>query len=499
MTEVPTAFLPPLVIVYIISILGKFSTHALINQGTAYTSYMRNHKYIYYLIGATIVLVIISTIFYLIQSFQYEKNYDKTFQTIRITETADQLLLALKDAETGQRGYLLTGNRNYLSPYLRAQSTIDKKHAYFLSLLSKKRGVGPALNELSQWIEIKRNELNLTIRLYDRGEREKALTTVNSGRGKHAMEQIERLITRITAEEKSQLFKYNESSSQLNDRIQVFTIAGSYMLLVIIIASLVTIIQNREQINKLFKQLDDKNKQLEARKDELQNISHELIKQNGELERFAYIASHDLRSPGINLKSLLELYERSDDQVERAELFDAMKEVSAILLNKLDDLIKLLRSNKGPAIVKEDLVFEEVYTKLLKGLSIDIKNTQARLDHDFSRAPGIRYPKSYLESIMQNLLSNAIKYRHPDRPPHIRITTYRQNKSIYLKVEDNGLGIDLKQYGQRMFGLHQTFHDNKDSRGIGLYITRAQVLAMGGSIKVESEPGNGTTFTVCLG
>jgi len=108
----------------------------------------------------------------------------------------------------------------------------------------------------------------------------------------------------------------------------------------------------------------------------------------------------------------------------------------------------------------------------------------------------VPYNAAYLESILHNLFSNALRYSHPDRKPLISADWENLNGKGVLKVADNGVGIDLKRYGDKMFGMYKTFHGNPEARGIGLFMTKSQVEAMGGSVEVESQPGEGTTFKV---
>ena len=103
---------------------------------------------------------------------------------------------------------------------------------------------------------------------------------------------------------------------------------------------------------------------------------------------------------------------------------------------------------------------------------------------------------AYLDSIILNLISNAVKYRSPNRKPLIIINAVKSKEGVLLSISDNGLGIDLEKYGDKIFGMYKTFHDNKESRGLGLYMTKRQIEIMGGTINVESQVGKGTTFKI---
>jgi signal transduction histidine kinase len=89
-----------------------------------------------------------------------------------------------------------------------------------------------------------------------------------------------------------------------------------------------------------------------------------------------------------------------------------------------------------------------------------------------------------------------VKYRSPDRKPQIHVTADIAGTGVELRFADNGLGIDLERYGEKIFGLHKTFHENKEARGVGLFLTKTQIEAMGGSITAESEVDVGTTFVI---
>ena len=103
---------------------------------------------------------------------------------------------------------------------------------------------------------------------------------------------------------------------------------------------------------------------------------------------------------------------------------------------------------------------------------------------------------AYLDSIILNLVSNAVKYKSPNRTLLITINAVKSNEGVLLSISDNGMGIDLDKYRDKIFGMYKTFHNRKDAKGFGLYLVKNQIEAMGGSITVQSEVDKGTTFNV---
>ncbi|MBC7424949.1 MAG: HAMP domain-containing histidine kinase [Bacteroidia bacterium] len=237
-------------------------------------------------------------------------------------------------------------------------------------------------------------------------------------------------------------------------------------------------------------------KNLQTLKDENEAAVTRVKQQNIQLADFANITSHNLRSPASNLTALLGLHNESKNEEERKELFSHFETVVSHLNDTLNDLMETLKI-KGQAEAETVTVsFEKVLTKTKEIISGEIIETKTVITSDFSNGSEIVYNKSYLESIMLNLVSNAIRYRSPERPPMIHISTAIDKGSLILSVKDNGLGINMEKYGHKLFGLHKTFHRNKDAKGVGLFITKTQVEAMGGSVIAMSEENTGSTFTI---
>jgi PAS domain S-box-containing protein len=227
-------------------------------------------------------------------------------------------------------------------------------------------------------------------------------------------------------------------------------------------------------------------------------IAEDLKKKNEQLEEFTQIVSHNLRSPVSNILGLLDLYEKSTDQEERAYLFKMLRESGSKILGNLHELNEVLKIRQNRDIEKQVLSFQDTLQGIKNQLSAKIAETKAKITSDFKNAPEVVYPNIYLESILMNLISNALKYQHPERVPQIHVYTQNSDGGIVMKVRDNGLGLDLKKYGNHIFKLRKTFHRHPESRGIGLFMIKNQIEAMGGEITIESELNIGTTFTVLL-
>ncbi len=235
---------------------------------------------------------------------------------------------------------------------------------------------------------------------------------------------------------------------------------------------------------------------LKNAKIDLEILSNQLQKQNVKLLNFAHITSHNLRAPVSNLNSLIYFYNESKDEQDKTLLFTKIETVTQHLTSTLNELIDSLKIQEDLGKERELLSFEETLTKTKEILIAQLMSSKAIITSNFSKVNTINYPRIYLESIILNLLTNAIKYCSPNRVPEIHFKTKTYNNQIILTVSDNGLGIDLKKHGHKLFGLNKTFHRHAEAKGVGLFITKTQVEAMGGEISAESEVGKGTTFKI---
>lgn len=237
--------------------------------------------------------------------------------------------------------------------------------------------------------------------------------------------------------------------------------------------------------------------QLRKAKEELELLADKLTGQNKQLQNFAHITAHNLRSPASNLLSLLELYHTSNSEADKKVIFGHFETVANHLTNTLNDLMQALKIRDSHQVF-EKVNLPETVNKISEILKGEILSSGALIKTDFDAFDTIDYNKNYMESIIQNLVSNSIKYKQPDRQPEIEITSRVKDNLSIIEFKDNGMGIDLQQHGNKIFGLHKTFHRHKDAKGLGLFIVKNQIDAMGGEILVESRVNHGTTFYIYL-
>lgn len=228
----------------------------------------------------------------------------------------------------------------------------------------------------------------------------------------------------------------------------------------------------------------------------LEAATLELQQQNDQLNEFAHIISHNLRSPVGNIQALISLVSEESSIEEFQLVFQNLQKTAVNLRETLNELLDLLRVNKENARQRTPILFSDILTKVKEDMMGEILNANAWIVADFGRCPAVKYYKPYLESIVLNLLSNALKYRMPGRDPEIRFETQLINDKPVLYVRDNGRGIDLEKHGKDVFGLRKVFHNNADAHGVGLFLIKTQVEALGGNISVESTVDLGTTFTI---
>lgn len=223
-----------------------------------------------------------------------------------------------------------------------------------------------------------------------------------------------------------------------------------------------------------------------------------VTEQNKRLLNFSYIVSHNLRSHSSNIESITSLIEFSESEEETLEMVQLLKKVTQSLNDTMHNLNEVVNIKANINIVSEPLNLRQYSEEAIAILTEQIAIKDVQIINNIASDVVVVYNPAYMQSIFLNLISNAIRYCHPDRKPEITIDFYTEKDKKVLQISDNGIGIDLNKNGDKIFGMYKTFSTNSDSKGIGLFITKNQIDAMGGSIYVESEPNIGTTFKIYI-
>jgi PAS domain S-box-containing protein len=243
----------------------------------------------------------------------------------------------------------------------------------------------------------------------------------------------------------------------------------------------------------IAKNITHKKKLEEERNFHLANLT----KVNKEFKQFAYTTSHDLLSPLNSLLAVFSLLDISKITDEKTlELLNILKTTSEDLKKTLNEYVDVLSEKRSLNESLEELDLDQCLQTVLRSIYSLIQNAQAKILIDFSQVKKIKFNKAYLESIFLNLITNSIKYARPDVAPVISISSKNIEGIDQLIISDNGLGFDMDKVKDKIFGLHQKFHNHIDSKGIGLYLVYNHITNLGGRIAVESRVNKGVKFTI---
>lgn len=463
-------------------------------------------------LAIVLLLAVNAATFVMIQrTTVYNDTVDHS-QQVRLA--GKDVLGLLVDAETGQRGFMLTARPEYLNVHDRAVAELPGVLERLDDLIGQDPELAPRLARVRALYKERLSLMEHTVGLTRTGRIGEAVSLIRGGRGKALMDAMRVELSAIDAVEARRLVERTQQSERAS-AVTVFVNALAAVLILVLAGISVWLVRRYvEELQAARFELDRVNAGLE---NQVRDRTAELTRANEEIQRFAYIVSHDLRSPLVNVMGYtseleqvgktmeaqlarLELThpEAIDPEALRAVREDVPEAVNFIRASttKMDGLIKAIlrlsregRRNLSPEVLPMTDVVRAIADSVSHqvvelGGSIEVKDLP-RLESD----------RLSIEQIFGNLIDNAVKYQQPGRPISIVVegeeipggwTSYR--------VIDNGRGVSARDH-ERIFELfRRAGKQDQPGEGLGLAFVRNSVRRLGGSIELESELGQGSTF-----
>lgn len=444
---------------------------------------------------------------------------------INVQGKLSDLLLNVRRAESGQRGYLLTGRQAYLADYRDAAPTVETNLTELRAMMGDHSEGIPVLDQVAGLARAKMAELAKTVDLHDSGQIEAALATVQSDEGLKSMNALRVLVERLLRGEERVLLARSDASRSNDARLLTVTLAG--LALIVLIGALSVFLVQRS-----FRQREAARNELAATNANLERIvahrTADLTEANEEIQRFAYIVSHDLRSPLVNIMGFTTELEalRNDIFEEIAKLreqagvaaanadpreptgapadplgadFDEAIAFIKTSITKMDRLINavLKLSREGRRDFKPDDIDMNALLASI-GQTVAHRASEQGATITVADLPPVVSDALALEQVFSNLVDNALKYARQGEPGRIEIKGRATPTQVTYEVRDNGRGIDPHDH-QRIFELfRRSGPQDRPGEGIGLAHVRALVRRLGGTMSLTSELGKGSVFTVTL-
>lgn len=468
-------------------------------------------------LGIALLIGMVGASLWLVQK---NDSYSHEIVDLRRTRAAIlDLLTTIQDAETGQRGYLLTRREEYLAPYSDAAETLADKRARLVAAIQDKPAYAAKLPGLQAALIAKLNEIGRTIDLVNAGRTDEAIDIVRADSGLIYMREIRQTLDYFQDITDDRLRTI--VSEQLNAayNLRWVTIGGAIAIVAVVGGALFLIAKYVGELMRSREEVDSLNRGLEERVNER---TRDLIRANQEIQRFAYIVTHDLRAPLVNIMGFLSEFEASLKPIERyvlangATLQDSeIKEARLAVEEDLPEAIGFIRSStrKMDQLINAILKISRDGRRKLQAEKVDLKEllatAAASVQHQISAVDGeidvnvqpftVISDRISLDQILGNLFDNAVKYQMKGRPLQLSARILPQGRGLVrVDICDNGRGIAEDDL-ERVFELFRRAGDqDQQGEGIGLAHVRSLIRNLGGDITVTSELGKGSTFQLTL-
>ncbi|MDX6806763.1 sensor histidine kinase [Terrihabitans rhizophilus] len=465
------------------------------------------------LIGVAALLMMIGVTFWL--SLKMEGLGKDIEEARRFNRVSIELRNALQDMETGQRGFLLTQEDAYLVPFEAARTRLPAILGDLgEDVFADHRAETARLREIA---EGKLAELSRTIDMVRAGDLQGALEVVRTDQGKNLMQEARGIISGLLAVGDRRLSEATGQQVSSTRALQASIIGGTLLILIVVGISTVIALRYTRELLLTRAEMRMLNESLESR---VAERTAELGRATTEIQRFAYIVGHDLRSPLVNVMGFTSELMEFSKEVFRD--MDALRERTGIaatpadvqLQKDFDEAVGFIRTSTSKmdglinAILKlsregrRPLTPERIdMAALLEDASVNVRHRVNERGGSIAMSgtfPAIVSDKFSLEQVFGNLFDNAVKYSDPARAPEIKVVSGTLGADVSIDITDNGRGIAEGDF-ERIFELfRRTGRQDQPGEGIGLAYVRAYVRRLGGDITVTSKLGEGSTFRVRL-
>lgn len=451
--------------------------------------------------GTTILLFFLAYMFYR-QVEELLASYKKVNESNIVKLKLEQTVSALKDAETAQRGYLLTNDSLFLQPFFGSYETSMRLMKEIREETNENTLQQRDLNSLLTFIEVRYRTFDNVIRQYKRSELSNDIRKIHLLRGIASMDSIRNYVQRIRIAEDNKI-SYREKEKHKYSLLTPFL--GFLIIIVglgIMLFSYLRIMKNLGTSNKMLRQVKELNQELTQK-------NYQLELYNKELDSFTYVASHDLKEPLrkiLTFNSLIEQKESDRLSAEGIQNFQRIRKAAGrmqLLLNDLLNYSQVTIADRDFEKVDMNYIIQQIKEKLTD----ELREADAFIQcGQLPRISGLGFQ---LQQLFENLANNAITFRKTDMPLEIRISSsleripadaaqpLLQNKWYHrIVVEDNGKGFE-PAYAEKMFQLFQRSNSaNNESTGIGLTICKKIVQNHNGFIRAKGEVDKGARFEV---
>ena len=435
-------------------------------------------------------------------------------QTV-LSDTALSVEL-LEDAETGQRGFLLTEREAYLDPY---RAAIGLVPAQLDRLVADTTGLPVAgdADKLRIAGLAKIGELKGTLDLYGQDGRAAALAHVMTNTGKTLMDQVREAAAAIRADQEHKLLERLNAAGDTSRVLIVAEIGTAILVIFIALFTGAGFYRNIRALRGTQDELEATNANLEGM---VETRTAALRLANDEIQKFAYIVSHDLRAPLVNIMGFTAELETAAQKVGRfvndrvrtspgevpaeiietigedvPEAFRFIKTSTAKMDGLIGAILKLSREGRR-VLAPEPLAMRA----LVENVAATLKHRTDEVDAEviIQPLPDLTADRLAIEQIFGNLLDNAVKYLAPERPGIVTVRGHAKGAFAFFEIEDNGRGIAPGDH-ERVFELfRRAGQQNVPGEGIGLAYVRQLAYRLGGTITLESTFGQGTIFKLKL-